>query len=143
MLVVVRRSNARSACSLGLKPISAGALTGRSPQVEASRPAAASLSRRTTFESARVRAEETLARVGSVQAIGVAARGDADLRVSRTRAPASVTGPAEAPRSVHDRPVPRRDPRVDQAPAVSFVPSSRALHCHAQGSPSAAMGVGG
>ena len=49
--------------------------------MEASTPAAASLSRRTTFESARVRAEETLARVGSVQAIGVAARGGADLRV--------------------------------------------------------------
>ncbi len=65
---------ARSASSR----FSADALSGRSPH-EASTPAAASLSRRTTFESARVRAEETFARVGSVQAVAVAARRDADL----------------------------------------------------------------
>ena len=48
MLIVVRRSNAWSACSLGFKPISANALTVARLQMEASTPAATVLSRRTT-----------------------------------------------------------------------------------------------
>lgn len=55
MLVVVRRSNALSACSLGFKAILSKRADVSRLQMEASTPAAASLSRRTSFESLAVR----------------------------------------------------------------------------------------